>query len=115
MTESQIYRDDFSDWSDVVGNFGGNCPREEPRFVFAEHEPGDYSGFADVITSDDGVKFNLVEGSYCSCYGLEGQWEPTEHTEPEIRKMMEAESGFFRRNRDDLSNWIERASKGDSK
>ncbi len=115
MTDARVYRDDFSNWTEVVGNFRGNCPKEEPRFVFAEYEPGDYSGSATVITSGDGAKFNVVEGSHCSCMGLEDQWEPTEHTEPEIRKMMEAKYGFFHRNREGISGWIEYARKEGSK
>jgi hypothetical protein len=111
MSKPRIYRDDFSNWAEVVENFTGNCPKEEPRFVFAEYEPGDYCGSAVVITSNDGEKFSLVEGSHCSCMGLEDQWEPTEHTEPEIRKMMEANFGFFHRNRNDLAKWIEQSRK----
>lgn len=111
MSDDRIYRDEFSNWAEVVENFGGDCPKEEPRFVFAEYEQPSYEGYATVVTSDDGAKFNIVEGSHCSCMGLEDQWEPTEHTEPEIKKMTEASYGFFHRNRDDLATWIERIRK----
>lgn len=103
---NRTYKGEFSEWKNVAQNFGGNCPKVEPRFVFAEYEEPDYEGYATVITSADGRKFSVVEGSHCSCYGLEDQWESTEHNETEIKKMMEATYGFFHRNREDLTKWL---------
>lgn len=37
----------------------------------------DYSGEAFVLFRKDGVLYE-VNGSHCSCYGLEGQWDPEE-------------------------------------
>lgn len=108
------YRGDFEQWADdqktygdtVLGSYGGNCPTEEPRYVFAEYQTPSYEGYSTVITSSDGRKFEVVEGSHCSCYGLEGQWEPTEHTKDEIEKMMGATYGFFHDHRDELGKWL---------
>jgi hypothetical protein len=58
---------------------------------------------ATVIVSHDGKKFEVVEGGHCSCFGLEGQWEPTGHSKAEIKKMMEADWGFFHDNRAELN------------
>lgn len=46
-----------------------------PLFAFYSYE--DYSGYAVVLFRDlsDGELY-CVEGSHCSCNGLEGQWEP---------------------------------------
>lgn len=119
MIKNNEYRGEFKgwdqdpkSWSDSVhGCFGAPCPEKEPRFVFAEYQTPAYEGYSTVITSDDGEKFKIVEGSHCSCYGLEGQWEPTEHTKPEIEKMMEANYGFFHDNRVDLAKWLKRVTR----
>lgn len=100
------YSGNFAKWSDVHDNYGGKCPASEPRFVFAEYETGNYEGSSTVITSRNGRTFSVVEGSHCSCYGLEGQWEPTEHTVTEIRKMMGASYGFFADASGELKKWL---------
>lgn len=38
---------------------------------------GDYEGSSLVVFEKDG-KLYEVNGSHCSCYGLDGQWEPEE-------------------------------------
>jgi hypothetical protein len=45
--------------------------------IFAAYEYEDYSGSAEVVYVSKG-KFYHVSGGHCSCYGLEGQWEPEE-------------------------------------
>lgn len=50
--------------------------------VLAAYWTGSYEGDALVIFRKDG-KLYEVHGSHCSCYGLEGQWEP-EAVEPEV-------------------------------
>ncbi len=45
--------------------------------VVASYTYDCYSGDAYVLLERDG-KFFEVHGSHCSCYGLEGQWEPEE-------------------------------------
>jgi hypothetical protein len=39
------------------------------------YEQAYYEGYALVVWEKNGELF-LVEGSHCSCYGLEGQWNP---------------------------------------
>lgn len=43
--------------------------------LFAAYDIDGCEGSATVVYIDKG-KFWLVAGSHCSCYGLEGQWEP---------------------------------------
>ena len=100
------YKEDFKTWKDVLENYGGECPKKEPRFVFAEYSTGNYEGDSTVIVSNDGKNFQIVSSFHCSCYGLEGQWEPTKHKEPDIKKMMKAEWGFFVHNRLPLTKWL---------
>ncbi len=45
------------------------------NILFASYEYEDYSGNAWVLFEQE-QKLYEVNGSHCSCYGLEGQWEP---------------------------------------
>lgn len=47
------------------------------RILFAFYSYEDYTGKAFVLFENDG-KLYEVHGSHCSCFGLEGQWEPEE-------------------------------------
>lgn len=47
-----------------------------------------YSGSAFVLFEQDG-KLYTVEGGHCSCYGLEGQWDPVETTIDALRMGLE--------------------------
>lgn len=49
------------------------------NILFASYGEDNYSGDAWVLFEQDGKLFE-VNGSHCSCYGLEGQWEPEEVT-----------------------------------
>ena len=46
------------------------------EILFAYYTYEDYSGNAYVLYKKDGELYD-VEGSHCSCNGLEEQWEPT--------------------------------------
>lgn len=64
-------------WSDeppFVPN--ADFPTEE-EILFASYDTDDYPGDAFVLFERGGVLFE-VNGSHCSCYGLEGQWKPEE-------------------------------------
>lgn len=64
-------------------NWGSDAPRviedfpTDDEILFASYAPGCYCGDATVVFQRDG-KFYMAEGSHCSCYGLEGQWSPSE-------------------------------------
>jgi hypothetical protein len=60
--------------------YPGNVPEDFPTdddILFAAYEGGDYEGDAIVVYLKDGVLYE-VNGSHCSCYGLEDQWSPEE-------------------------------------
>lgn len=58
-----------------------------------------YSGDAFVLFEKDG-KLYEVNGGHCSCYGLEGQWEPEETTVEALRhRMTEGRLGYSDYNR----------------
>jgi hypothetical protein len=50
---------------------------EGVEILLASYSYADYSGSAFVLFKKDG-KYYEVHGSHCSCYGLEGQWNPEE-------------------------------------
>lgn len=47
------------------------------NIIYAWYEYANYSGAAFVLFEKGGELFE-VNGSHCSCYGLEGQWGPEE-------------------------------------
>lgn len=68
----------FSDVSDVERNFQlAENSLSDVDIILAWYGGGDYDGSAFVLFERDG-KLYEAGGSHCSCYGLEGQWEPEE-------------------------------------
>lgn len=79
MAELGSYQDGFEDWSDVKAAF--QMDEAEPdRALLAKYEQEDWEGQA-VVVYQRGERFYVAEGGYCSCYGLEGQWAPTEYAD----------------------------------
>lgn len=106
---SAKYFGGFSDRDSVAREFeigsGSRWDRDNP-FAPAEDFPTDeeilfaaygleeaYSGSALVIYERDGELYE-VHGSHCSCYGLEGQWEPEETTWEALRMGDRLRSGY---------------------
>lgn len=72
MSEFKKY-DGFDDWADVQERF--EMSQSEPEVIAAHYDGGGYDGTAIVIYKD-GNQYGYVTGNHCSCYNLEGQWEP---------------------------------------
>lgn len=102
---SREYRLDFPNWAEVFERFEAPCPKREPKHVFAIYSCDGCDGSALVIVWTCG-KLLVVEGAHCSCFGLDGQWLPTEHGKRDIRKFLTANSGLFERFRDDIEKWL---------
>lgn len=69
----------FGCWScneDVAHDFQVEV-KDLGNVLMAWYGQGDYEGGAFVLFEADG-KLYEVHGSHCSCYGLEGQWDPEE-------------------------------------
>lgn len=49
----------------------------DDEILVANYETPPYEGYAFVLYTRDGRLFE-VNASHCSCYGLEGQWQPEE-------------------------------------
>jgi hypothetical protein len=58
---------------------------EGTEILFAGYEYGSYEGDAFVLFKRDG-KLYEVNAGHCSCYGIEGQWDPEETTVEAIEK-----------------------------
>lgn len=54
----------------------------------SEYTYENWNGSAFVLY-EEGGKLYVVHGSHCSCYGLEGQWDPEETTVEEIEHQLE--------------------------
>lgn len=79
------YHDIFGCWADVVSNYAitGDEAKEPDEVLYAQYEYGDYSGSSEVIIRR-GTTYYWNTGSHCSCYGLEGQWEPVSYDDPKV-------------------------------
>ena len=74
--------------------------------LFAVYEYEDYSGSAEVVFVRDG-RFFHVSGSHCSCYGLEGQWEPEEMPVEALKHVILQGYGLLRDLAGPLANTLE--------
>lgn len=63
----------------------GNIDDIEIIIAFYEYE--NYSGEAYVLFKQDGQLYEVFSG-HCSCYGLEGTWDPEEVTIPYMRRRL---------------------------
>jgi hypothetical protein len=72
------YLQEFKDLDTVISSFEADPNALTGATVhLAWYGYGSYCGSALVIFEKAG-KLYEVDGSHCSCYGLEGQWEPEE-------------------------------------
>lgn len=68
----------FSCLEDVASNFEIDFDKvKDIELIYACYEVGHYEDDAHVIFIQNGQLYE-VNGSHCSCYGLEGQWAPEE-------------------------------------
>lgn len=87
------YIDGFKSWKDVQTEFSGGdviCTvkpediKEPDEVLCAMYDLSEfYEGSATVIYRN-GRKYYVVSGSHCSCFGLEGQWDPVEYDNKEL-------------------------------
>lgn len=79
-----LFKDLFDDAGSVVTEFGAPADAlEGAEVLIASYSYEDYSGYAYVLYRKDGQFFE-TSGSHCSCYGLEGQWDPEATTPEEV-------------------------------
>lgn len=81
--QNPIFLNDWKNLNDLENDFQIKIPTSE-HVLFASYTYENYSGNAFVLLEKDGDLYE-VNGSHCSCYGLEDQWEP------QITSMVELE------------------------
>lgn len=74
----EVYDGDFESWADVCRYFDEDVA-EPDEVLLAVYDMDGYEGSADVIYRV-GDRYYWVSGSHCSCYGLEGQWDPEDYS-----------------------------------
>jgi hypothetical protein len=79
-----LYLGLFADRADVAREFEVELD-PDVAIVVAAYEYEDYSGAAFVVFLQ-GNRLWEVTGSHCSCYGLEGQWNPEEASLRELTR-----------------------------
>lgn len=90
-----VYLNDFTCFEDVRSNFNIDASHlEGVTILVANYTYEDYNGNAFVLFEKDS-KLYEVYGGHCSCYGLEGQWEPEEVLLDELIKRVETSSYQF--------------------
>lgn len=69
---------EFKNAEDVIGAYEAPADALDGATIhLAWYGYGDYCGSSLVVFEKDGQLFE-VNGSHCSCYGLEDQWSPEE-------------------------------------
>lgn len=84
-----IYLHDWSDIEELKQDFElSEHALDGVEILLASYSYRDYSGDAFVLFRRDGKYFE-VNGSHCSCYGLEDQWEPEEGSLKELKHRLQ--------------------------
>lgn len=74
----KIYYDNWSSLEEMCNDFCiSPSSLEGVKVIYASYETPAYEGSAFVVFIKDG-KLYEVNGSHCSCMGLEDQWKPEE-------------------------------------
>jgi hypothetical protein len=84
-----VYLGILSDKESLEGSFDlSSGSLEDCNILFASYDVDGYEGSA-LVLYEQGGKLYEVHGSHCSCYGLEGQWDPEECSVEVIKHYMD--------------------------
>lgn len=89
---SNVYFGSFDNIIDIESNFEVSLGAEI-EILYAWYDTGNWEGDAFVIFMENGKLFE-VNGSHCSCYGLEGQWSPEETSLKALRYTLDHGTKF---------------------
>lgn len=97
---------------DVVGWFYINEDElNGAKLIYGYYSYEDYSGEAFVLFEQDG-KLYEVNGSHCSCNGLEDQWSPEETSAEAIEKRLGGNGyGFYQGNKNEIGEALNKWKK----
>jgi len=126
LRKTSVFLNDFSDAGNVWKCFNEEYQWETSdyetptmpkhlKIIYADYTFEDYSGDAYVLGYDKQKKqFFEVHGGHCSCYGLEGQWEPEYYEDWKvlsacIEKRLAVQDDYYRRTQSskELSEFLE--------
>ena len=83
------YNDNWDDFIGMMQDFQEDPDRwKDINVLFAKYSYGCYEGDAFVLFEQNG-KLYEVNGGHCSCYGLEGQWDPEPTSVEAVRHRIE--------------------------
>ncbi len=90
-----MYLENFSNLNDVLQEFSCSYDHVDEHLkeyndinvLLAFYEYANYEGWAFVLFERNDVLYE-VNGSHCSCYGLEDQWNPEETSVEALRHRM---------------------------
>lgn len=82
-----VFLDSFDDEQDVLNAFNINETQLNGNILFAYYGIEGYEGDAFVLLERNGVLYE-VNGSHCSCYGLEDQWDEEEVDLAELKNRL---------------------------
>lgn len=85
----RVYFGSFVDAANVESEFEEPNALQGAEVLFAIYATAPYEGDAFVLFRRDGVLYE-VNASHCSCYGLEGQWEPEQASAKELHHRLTA-------------------------
>jgi hypothetical protein len=94
-----VYHNIFESWADVQSHFNTDAP-EPFKVLYAAYEYEDYSGYVTVLWRNEDGSFGMVNGSHCSCNGLEDQWDVEEISDVAMRGELARRSCYLRGFRD---------------
>lgn len=92
MKDNGIYDGNFDCREDVENQYSVQLEKNV-RIIYAGYWYQDYSGDS-VVLFKQGRKLYEVRGGHCSCYGLEGQWDPEEVNKEVMMHMFEKGSYY---------------------
>ena len=79
------------DYNEVASDWSENLEKvSKYTFIAYEYSYENYEGMAFGVLERDNKLF-IVEGSHCSCYGLEEQWEPEETPKEVVLKILQSQ------------------------
>lgn len=90
-----MFYDGFSSREDMCSHF--EIPDFEGVVIYASYDVDGYEGSAQIMFINRG-KIYTVSGGHCSCYGLEGQWQPEEMPIETLQSIAEKGDGSYSSN-----------------
>lgn len=89
-----IFKNDFENKEDIIYEFKlHKNDLDVCDIIYANYEYENYNGDALVIFTKNGDLYEVNAG-HCSCFGLEGQWDPELTTWKALEKVLTSHSKY---------------------